>query len=133
MFSSQQNFKNSFSTFSGIFFLFINECLIWILLLALVIFFESEMKVLVTQFYPTLCNPMNCSQASPSMGFSRQEYWVAISFSNTGVGGHALLQGIFPTQGSNPGLPHRRWILYHFSHQGSQLSSLLVSYQLSTR
>jgi len=115
-----------------VFFFFINECLIWILLLALIIFFESEMKVLVTQFYPTLCNPMNCSQASPSMGFSRQEYWVAISFSNTGVGGHALLQGIFPTQGSNPGLPHHRWILYHFSHQGSQLSSLLVSYQLST-
>ena len=35
---------------------------------------------------------------------------------NTGVGCHALLQGIFPTQGSNPGLPHCRWILYHLSH-----------------
>ena len=33
------------------------------------------------------------------------------------VGCHALLQGIFPTQGSNPGLPHRRWILYCLSHQ----------------
>ena len=31
----------------------------------------------------------------------------------------ALLQGIFPTQGSNPGLPHCRWILYHLSQQGS--------------
>ena len=31
----------------------------------------------------------------------------------------SLLQGIFPTQGSNPGLPHCRWILYHLSHQGS--------------
>ena len=38
---------------------------------------------------------------------------------NTGVGGRALLQGIFPTQGSNPGLPHCRKILYHLSHQGS--------------
>ena len=38
---------------------------------------------------------------------------------NTGVGCHALLQRIFPTQGSNPGLPHCRWILYHLSHQGS--------------
>ena len=38
---------------------------------------------------------------------------------NTGVGFHALLQGIFPTQGSNPSLPHSRWILYHLSHQGS--------------
>ena len=39
---------------------------------------------------------------------------------NTGVGCHALLQGIFPTQGSNTGLPHCRWILYHLSHQRSQ-------------
>ena len=38
---------------------------------------------------------------------------------NTGVGCHALLQGIFPTQGSNPGLPHCRQILYQLSHQGS--------------
>ena len=32
---------------------------------------------------------------------------------------HALLQGIFPTQGSNPGLPHCRRTLYFLSHQGS--------------
>ena len=38
---------------------------------------------------------------------------------NTGVGSHCFLQGIFPTQGSNLGLLHRRWILYHLSHQGS--------------
>ena len=38
---------------------------------------------------------------------------------NTGVGSLSLLQGIFPTQGSNPGLPHCRWILYHLSHKGS--------------
>ena len=37
---------------------------------------------------------------------------------NSGVGCHALLQGIFPIQGSNPGLPHCRQILYHL-HQGS--------------
>ena len=41
-------------------------------------------------------------QASLSMGFSRQ---------NTGVDYHFLLQGIFPTQGSNPGLPHQRQTL----------------------
>ena len=35
------------------------------------------------------------------------------------VGCHFLLQGIFPTQGSNPGLPHCRQTLYHLSHQGS--------------
>ena len=37
---------------------------------------------------------------------------------NTGVGCHALLQRIFPTQGSKPGLLHCRWILYCLSHQG---------------
>ena len=36
---------------------------------------------------------------------------------NIGVGCHALLQGIFPTQGSKPGLPLCRWILYCLSHQ----------------
>ena len=38
---------------------------------------------------------------------------------STGVDCHFLLQGIFPTQGSNPGLPHCRQTLYHLSHQGS--------------
>ena len=38
---------------------------------------------------------------------------------NTGMGSLSLLQGIFPTQGSNPGLPHCRQILYQLSHQGS--------------
>ena len=42
---------------------------------------------------------------------------------NTEMGCHALLQGIFPTQGLNPGLPQCRQILYHLSHQGNQLSS----------
>jgi len=51
---------------------------------------------------------------------------------NIGVGSHSLLQGIFPTQGSNPGLLHCRQILYHLSHQGSprftavQLSSTAI-------
>ena len=44
--------------------------------------------------------------ALPSMGFSRQEYWRGLP-----------LQGIFPTQGSNPGLLHCRQILYHLSHR----------------
>ena len=38
---------------------------------------------------------------------------------DTGVGSLSFLQGIFSTQGSNPGLPHCRWILYQLSHQGS--------------
>ena len=40
---------------------------------------------------------------------------------NTGVGSLSLLQQIFPTQGSNPGLPHCRWILRQLSHRGSPI------------
>ena len=40
---------------------------------------------------------------------------------NTGVGYHFLLQGIFPTQGSNPGLLHCRQTLYRLSHMGSPI------------
>ena len=49
-------------------------------------------------------------QAPLSMGFSRQEYWSGLP---------CFLQGIIPTQGLNPGLPHCRWILYCLSHKGS--------------
>ena len=37
---------------------------------------------------------------------------------NNGVSSHSLLQGIFPTQEPNPGLPHCRWILYQLSNSG---------------
>ena len=43
-------------------------------------------------------------------------------------GSLSLLQGIFPTQGSNPGLPHGRRILYHLSHQGSLLEISLTHF-----
>ena len=49
---------------------------------------------------------------------------------STGVGCHFLLRGIFPTQGSNPGLSHCRQTLYHLSHQGSPINPkahLLIS------
>ena len=52
-------------------------------------------------------------------GFSRQEYW---------RGCHALLQGIFPTEGLNPGLPHSRQILYQVSHQGRWIN-VVCSYR----
>ena len=48
-----------------------------------------------------------------SIEFSRQEY---------GVDSLSLLQGIFPTQGSNLGLLHCRRILYQMSHKGSSFS-----------
>ena len=51
---------------------------------------------------------------------------------NTGVS-HSLLQGIFPTQGSNPVLPHCRWVLYQLSHQGSPRILEWVAYPFSSR
>ena len=42
---------------------------------------------------------------------------------NTGVGSLSLLQGIFPTEGSNPGLPQHRWFLYQLGYQGSPICS----------
>ena len=68
--------------------------------------------VLVTQSCPTLCDPMDCSPPGSSVHGD-------FPGKSTGVGCHAILQGIFPNQGSNPGLLHYRWILYHLSHQGS--------------
>ena len=50
---------------------------------------------------------------------------------NTGVGSHSLLQGIFPTQGSNPGFPHCRQILYQLNHQGSPRILEWVAYPFS--
>jgi len=67
---------------------------------------------LVAQSCLTLCDPMDCSQSVSSV---RGDF----PSKNTGVGCHALLQEISPTQGLNPGLSHCRQILYHLSHKGS--------------
>ena len=50
---------------------------------------------------------------------------------NTEVGSLFLLQGIFPTQGSNPGLPHCRRILYQLSHKGIPRILEWVAYPFS--
>ena len=52
---------------------------------------------------------------------------------NTGMGSHSLLQGTFPTKGSNPGLPHYRQILYQLSHEGSPRVLEWVAYPFSSR
>ena len=60
--------------------------------------------VVVAQSCLTLCDPMGCSLQAPlPMDFFKKI---------TRVGHHSLLQGIFPTQGLNPGLPHCRQMLY---------------------
>ena len=65
---------------------------------------------LVAQSYLTLCNPMGCSLPGSSVGFFRHKHWSGLPFP---------FLGIFPTQGSNPGFPQCRRILYCLSHQGS--------------
>ena len=52
---------------------------------------------------------------------------------NVGVSCHAFLQGIFPTQGSKPGLLHCRQILYQLSHKGSPRVLEWVAYPFSSR
>ena len=51
---------------------------------------------------------------------------------NIGVGSFSLLQRVFPTQGSNPGLLHCRWILYQLSHKGSPRILEWVTYHFSS-
>ena len=72
-----------------------------------VLWFIQKVEVLVAQLCLTLCDLMDCSLPAPlSMEFSRQKYWSGLQ---------TLLQGIFPTQGSKPGVLHCRQILYHVS------------------
>ena len=77
------------------------------------------LKVKVTQQCLTLCDPMN--YIVHGILQARILKWVALP----------LLQGIFPNQGSNPGLLHCRWFLYQLSHQGSLRILELVAYPFS--
>ena len=66
-----------------------------------------KVEVKVTQSFPTLrTHGLHSPWNSPGQ--------------NTGVGNLNLLQGILPTQGSDPGLLHCRRILYQLSHKGSR-------------
>ena len=75
------------------------------------------MKVRVAHSCPTLCDPM--------------DYTVHGILQNTGVSSLSFLQGIFPAQGSNPGLPHCWWILHQLSHKGSPRILEWVTYPFS--
>ena len=63
----------------------------------------------IAQPCPTLCNLMDCSLPGSSI------HGIFLG-KNIGVGCHSLLQGLFLTQGSNPGLLHCTQILYQLSH-----------------
>ena len=78
----------------------------------------------VTQSCQTLWDPTDSSPPGSSVhGDSPGK--------NTGVSCHALLQGVFSTQRSNPGLPNCRQILYQLSHKGSPKKLEWVAYPFS--
>ena len=88
-------------------------------------FTSCAVLCLVDQSRPALCDPMDCSLPDSSVHGDTLG-------KNTDVSWHVPLQGkIFPTQGSNPGLPHCSWILYHRSHQRSQVILVWVAYPFS--
>ena len=68
----------------------------------------------VAQLCPTLCDPMDCSLPGSEEPLSPWNF----PGKSTGVGCHFLLQGIFPTQESNPSLLHGSQILYQMSFEG---------------
>ena len=76
-------------------------------------FLLQEVEVLVAWLCLTLCDP---TDHSPTRLLCPWDF----PGKNTGVGGHSLLQGIFPTQGSNPHLLHFRQILYQLSYRRSR-------------
>ena len=74
-----------------------------------------------------VCVAESCSVVSDSLRpHGLKSPWNVLG-QNTTVGSFSLLQGIFPTQGSNPGLTHCRWILYQLSHKEN------LRYQGNTR
>ena len=71
------------------------------------------------QSFLTPCDPIGCSLPGSSLhGDSLGK--------NTGVGCHFLLQGIFPTQESNPSLLHCRQILYQLCYKGIDIPALIT-------
>ena len=79
----------------------------------------GKVKVKRKVAQPTLCDPTDYTVHSILQ--ARILEWVTFPFS----------RGIFPTQGSNPGLPHCGWILYHLSHKGSPRILGWVAYPFS--
>ena len=68
--------------------------------------------MLVAQSRPTICDPMDWSPPGSSVHEIFQT---------------RICEWVFPTQGSDPSLPHCRQILYHLSHQGSPQNKIKSS------
>ena len=88
-------------------------CLLFFFLIFIIARGSSLDLVLVAQLYLTICDPMDYSPPGSCPWDSPDK--------NTQVHCHFLLQGIFPTQGLNPGLLCCWQILYHLRYQGSPI------------
>ena len=91
-------------------------CCVWVLSRSVM---SNSLQSLASPSDPKDCSPPHSSVHGDSPG------------KNIGMGCHALLQRIFPTQESNPGVLHCRWILYSLSHQGSTRILEWVAYPFS--
>ena len=92
------------------------------LLFTFITAFITHSILLVVQFLGWE-DPLEKEMATHSSILAWEILWTEPK--NTGVGSLSLLQGIFPTQGSNQGLLHCRPILYQQSHQGSPVKHLI--------
>ena len=104
-------------------------------------------KVLILvgiQKWPGICNSvggiLGTRESGESCSVMSNSLWPHGLYSpwnspgwNTRVGGLSLLQRIFPTQGSNPGLLHYRRVLYQLSPKGSPRILEWVAYPFSSR
>ena len=92
--------------------------------------FSFFLKIHFFLFLLDLLKSESCSVMPDSLGTHGLYSPLNSPGQNTGVGSHFLFQGIFPTQGLNPGLPHWRRILSRLSHQGSPRILEWVAYPL---
>ena len=83
--------------------------------------YPACMHAKLLQSCPTLCDPMYCSLLGSTVHGD-------FPCKNTGVGCRVLLQGIFPTQVSNPRLPHCRQILYRWATREAWAYLLCMKY-----
>ena len=97
-----------------------------------ILLWASVYRVLQTLMIISLVLCESCSVLSNSLRPHRLYIPENSPDQNTGVGSLSPLQGIFPTQGSNPGLPHCGLILYQLSHKGSPRILEWVAYPFSS-
>ena len=91
-------------------------------------FYRLSYKGRCSLEYESESESVSCSVISDSL----QPHGWNSPGQNTGVGSLSLVQGIFPTQGSNPGLPHCKQIRYQLNHKGSPRILEWVAYPFSS-